>query len=147
MTAPTPNLLRGLVITNAALFFLIFVTALGYGLLTTVPEHETLGMPAEEMGVAELLTCCALVPLVVAQLASFVGLFMMRNWGRWLQLGTLISSYLLRLPISLFEVSEVWGFGIALSEIESLVSGLILGLVFYSPLARDFAITNEATQN
>lgn len=147
VSTPTLGLLRGLVVANAALFFLAMVTAIAYGLLTSTPEQETLGMSNPQVGASDILGCLFLAIFVPVHLAGLVGLLLLRNWGRWLNLGTLAVSNGLYLITSVFEVSAVWGFPTAVWRVEAIVSGLILGLVFYSPLARQFTAVDAPLIN
>jgi len=141
---PTPALLRGLVAANAVLFQLVFVTSIGFGIWAAEVDESLGSEQASSVGAPEVLACCAVVFLVPAHLAGLVGLYLMRNWGRWLNLAMLIVINGLSLLTSLFDVSMTWGFPSAVAQVEAIVSGVILGLAFFSSLAREFPMSAVA---
>ena len=82
-----------------------------------------------------------LVVLLPMLIASWIGLFRLRAWSRWMYLGTVMSFYLLAIPLGCFEYQYHWGLSLAIMDFADPVTGIILGVIFLSPLAADFQNT------
>jgi hypothetical protein len=75
------------------------------------------------------------VPLVVAGIASFVGMLRFRHWSRPLAVGTSVTSVLL-LPA--FGPTVEPGVVTGLNYVSSMLFGAVLALAYYSPAAEWF---------
>lgn len=86
-----------------------------------------------------------LLVLIPATIASWIGLFLYKNWGRWLYFAMTVFSTLLSLSISIFDFSANWGFVSSLIEIDCLLTGAILVMIFLTQLANRFNKPIEAS--
>ena len=84
------------------------------------------------------LSAVAFLILLPLGIASLVGLFQHKNWGRWLYLIGTILGQLLLVFLGCFTWTYSWDLVPALDSIGYLNSGIILSLCFLSPLASDF---------
>ena len=97
------------------------------------------GLVSTEMSMfAFAMLMVALVVLLPMGIASWVGLFQHKNWGRWIYLIVLIASHLLAVFTGCFSWTYSWDLVSALNSIAQLNSGIILAICFLSPLASDF---------
>lgn len=96
---------------------------------------------------ADGLLCIGTVILLPAIIAAWVGMWRLWNWGRWLFLGCAGAGHLFGLGTSLFDFSAQWQFPTAVGSVESTISGLLLAIAFFSPLASIFraSSTRSAT--
>jgi len=79
-----------------------------------------------------------LVVLLPALVASWIGLFKLRNWSRWVYLFAMCAGYLLAIPIGCFQYDVSWGLSSAIFDLAGPIEGLVLGIAFLSPLAKEF---------
>ena len=86
-----------------------------------------------------------LLVLIPATIASWIGLFLYKNWGRWLYFAMTVFSTLLNLSISIFDFSATWGFVSSLLEIDCMLTGAILVMIFLTQLANRFNKPIEAS--
>ena len=93
--------------------------------------------PEVNMFVAAMYIVMIVILLPVA-IASWVGLFRLKNWDRWLYLAGLVIGTLLNLFTSCFTWTYSWDLVGALFSITSLVEGFIVAICFLSPLATEF---------
>jgi uncharacterized membrane protein (DUF2068 family) len=85
----------------------------------------------------------AMVILLPMGIASWVGLFQHRNWGRWLYLISLVASHLFLVFVGCFSWTYSCDSVAALESISYLNSGIILAICFLSPLATEFNSENH----
>ena len=112
--------------------FLLAVTILSFLLPSLLPEPlrtwETQRLETDPSGMELVLLGVLMADLVVALVAS-VGLFLLKAWGRWLYLASLIVMFLC-VPFLGPTVSH--GLVDTLEGLSTLLSGVILGLAFFS---------------
>lgn len=140
MPSPTLSLLRGLVIADAAIFVLAILLGL-FSVVMMEPASRQTSEPVEVTNGELLAVRFSYLTAAIGlpgYVAGVVGIFLRRNWGRWLYLGQVILFCGSSLATSLFDFSAAWAFPRALADIGSVLSGLIVGLTFYSPLAAEF---------
>ena len=134
------TLLRGMLIFEIS----FAVIVVGIGFFETYLEGQfwaELGL-TEEISNSEMfafaISVVAMVVLLPATIASWIGLFQHRNWARWLYLAVTSFSILLVVFIGCFQWNYRWGLVTAFESISSVVGGIILAICFLSPLAADF---------
>lgn len=76
------------------------------------------------------------VPLVVAAIVGFVGLFLLRSWGRWISACTTIVGFAI---YPLFGPTVSSGIGSTLLEVSTTLWGAILACAYVSPVSARFA--------
>lgn len=105
------------------------------------------GLASQEVSMLPVaLSAVAFLILLPLGIASWVGLFQHKNWGRWLYLIGTILGQLLLVFLGCFTWTYSWDLVPALDSIGYLNSGIILSLCFLSPLASDFdQSSNSAT--
>jgi len=134
------TLLRGLLIFEICFGIVVFVM----GIIETSMGDEFLLEAGVSQELSDLQTLSvavfgvALVVLIPALIASWVGLFQQKNWSRWLYLFVSVASCLLMVFFGFFHWTYRWGVVEALESLTSVVSGLILAICFLSPLASEF---------
>jgi len=132
--------LKGLIGADVALMLLAIPLGMLEGLMTESTLNEigkTTNFTDSEMLSASIWVML-LVVLLPAIVASWIGLFQLRNWARWVYLIAICSGYLLAIPMGCFEYEVCWGMSRAIIELAGPIEGLILGIAFLSPLASDF---------
>ena len=87
-----------------------------------------------------------LVVLLPALIASWIGLFKLRNWARWVYLIVLCSGCLLAIPMGCFTYEVTWGLSTAIMDLMGPIEGIILGISFLSPLAQEFTSAKQQSQ-
>ena len=87
-----------------------------------------------------------LVVLLPAIIASWIGLFKLRNWARWVYLIVLCSGCLLAIPMGCFTYEVTWGLSTAIMDLMGPIEGIILGISFLSPLAQEFTSAKQQSQ-
>ena len=111
----------------------MFVGAMGEQILTEA------GLVSPEANLFPFaLFAVAFVVLLPIGIASWVGLFQHKNWGRWLYLIGLIATQLLVVFMGCFSWTYCWDLVYALDSIAKLNNGVILAICFLSPLASEF---------
>ena len=116
----------------------MFVGAMGEQILTDA------GLASPEANLFPFaLFAVGFVVLLPMAIASWVGLFQHKNWGRWLYLISLVASHLLLVFTGCFNWTYCWDLVYALDSIAKLNNGVILAICFLSPLASEF----EASSN
>jgi len=126
-------ILKGLIGAEIALFLISIPLAIVEGMMTESMLNEV-GMTTNFTDAEMLSAAFALMVLVVllpAIIASWIGLLV------------LCSGYLLAIPIGCFEYEFYWGLSKAIVDLRGPVEGLILGISFLSPLARDFTAAKD----
>lgn len=82
----------------------------------------------EEDAAAAIVGLVLVMPLIAALIASMVGLFMFKKWGAWLYLGVSLLGAL----FMLIEPNVESGLSAFLSDLDTFVVGIILGIAFFS---------------
>lgn len=82
-----------------------------------------------------IVTIFVSVSIILALLASLVGVLLFKNWGRWLYLG----SSILILPVSIFTGPTIYyGWESALWDIANMANGAIILAMFLPPITSEF---------
>jgi hypothetical protein len=76
------------------------------------------------------------IPFLLLTIASYIGLFLWKNWARQLCLILAIIGCLM-MPFLGAQVYSALAF--TLYSISSIIGGLILGMLYFSPIAEKFA--------
>jgi len=120
--------LRILVLASAFFFFVIMVIALaGDSFLPKELADWQAAQETDEEG-ALLLGLVLIFPLIIAWVASMVGLFLFQKWAAWLYLaGAVLGSIFL-----LLEPNVESGVSAFFSGLDTLAEGIILGIAFFS---------------
>ncbi len=137
----------GLLVAEISLFVVILPIALFGGMMAEAAIEDAGGsteLTGPEAVVAGF-SCLFLVVGLPAIIASWVGLFLYKAWGRWLYLATTVTLHVLYVPISIFDFSLTWGLASALGDVGSLVSGAILAMIYLTPLANRFSRPIDAS--
>lgn len=82
----------------------------------------------EDDAAAMIVGLVLVMPLIAALIASMVGLFMFKKWGAWLYLGVSLLGALLML----IEPNVESGLSAFLSDLDTFVVGITLGIAFFS---------------
>ena len=135
MPTATPSLLRGLVIADAAVTALGLLLAFFSGMMT---DDSATSSDSSGQSLTLGLLCFLLLTLVPAQIGGWVGIYRLRNWGRWLYVGSVCVGHLVFVLTSLFDFSAGWKFPDSLASIAGTIGGVIIGLVFFSSLDAEF---------
>ena len=139
--------LKGLLVAEIALAVLSIPLAFLEGMMTESMLNEV-GMTTNYTDSEMLTGAFALMFLIVllpAIIASWIGLFKLRNWARWVYLGVTCIAHLLAIPMGCFEYDVYWGLSRAIVDFIGPVEGLIIGISFLSPLAAEFSSTRPKT--
>ena len=134
---PLTRLLRGSIIADAA----IFVAGFGQSLLyffATANEG-----PEKPLSPSEVIACVGFVFYGPALIAAWIGLWLMRNWSRWLYLVLVVIGHVMGLGSSLVDFSATWQFPGAVMSFGNSVGGILIGLAFFSPLALEFRKSSD----
>jgi urea transporter len=120
--------LRILVVASIFFAFVGMIISLaGDGFLPKELVDWQAAQETEEEG-ALLLGLVLIFPLIIAWVASLVGLFLFQKWAAWLYLaGAVLGSIFL-----LLEPNVESGVSAFFSELDTLVGGIILGIAFFS---------------
>jgi urea transporter len=120
--------LRILILGSVFFGFVSLVIALaGDGFLPKELADWQAAQETEEEG-ALLLGLVLIFPLIIAWVASLVGLFLFQKWAAWLYLaGAVLGSIFL-----LLEPNVESGVSAFFSDLDTLVGGIILGIAFFS---------------
>jgi hypothetical protein len=129
------------VIADVAISLLAILLALFAGVMAAAANDESTNAGVTP---AEWLTLIAFVVLVPAQIGSLVGIYLLKNWSRWLFAGSLSLLHLASLITSLFDFAGGWGFPNTLGDISATIDGVIIGLIFFSTLASEFEPASSA---
>ncbi len=135
------SVMRYLIVAEAALSCLHLPLGVAGGLVAdgvarergvVVPEST----PTQD---AAMLMLCATVGVALpALVASWVGMYRLRAWSRWLYLGVTALITSVSAAASLTDFSFEWGFPHHVESLSTLVTGGILALAFASPAAESF---------
>ena len=126
---PSKSFLRTLIVVEIGLVILdIVVSLLTVSLL---PESLRAFSEAESQGERGLVVLRVAFPVIILWLGSIIGLFFFWRPSRILYL---ISTVLWLLPTPFFGPYVDAGWGIAIDYAAMIVSGVILALVYFSPL-------------
>ncbi|NRA24823.1 MAG: hypothetical protein HRU08_10200 [Oleispira sp.] len=83
----------------------------------------------------ELIFFTIMAVIVVLGIASLIGVLMFKNWGRYLY----IAGFILMFPLyPFFGIAVYSGYGQAFYDLSMLLSGAIIALMYYSPVAKYF---------
>lgn len=82
----------------------------------------------EDDAAAAIVGLVLVMPLLAALIASMVGLFMFKKWGAWLYLGVSLLGAL----FMLMEPNVESGLSAFLSDLDTFVVGITLGIAFFS---------------
>ena len=120
--------LRILILASAFFGFVSVVIGLaGDSFLPKELADWQAAQETEEEG-ALLLGLVLIFPLIIAWVASVVGLFLFQTWAAWLYLaGAVLGSIFLRLDPRVES-----GVAAFFSDVDTLAGGLILGIAFFS---------------
>ena len=120
--------LRILVLASAFFFFVGLVIGLaGDSFLPKELADWQAAQETDEEG-ALLLGLVLIFPLIIAWVASMVGLFLFQKWAAWLYLaGAVLGSIFL-----LLEPNVESGVSAFFSGLDTLAEGIILGIAFFS---------------
>jgi hypothetical protein len=133
---PSKTLLRALIVTE----YVLIIVAIVVGLATESLLPDPLRTFVEEEANAELTNddIAMLIiglPLIILLIVSSIGLFMLWPPARILYLIG-VASGLILMPVFGPYVESGWG--TAFEDAASIISGVILALVYFSPLKRYF---------
>jgi hypothetical protein len=120
--------LRILILASAFFFFVGLVIVLAGD--SFLPKELTDWQAAQETDEdgALLLGLVLIFPLIIAWVASMVGLFLFQKWAAWLYLaGAVLGSIFL-----LLEPNVESGVAAFFSDLDTLAGGIILGIAFFS---------------
>ncbi|OWK35279.1 hypothetical protein [Fimbriiglobus ruber] len=101
--------------------------------------------PTDGEAVVAGLSCCAAVILMPAVVASWVGLFRRRWWAPWAYLGTTVATKVFALATGAVGFAYEWGLPGAVGGASDVVTGVVIGLVFFSPAAADYVHPPDAS--
>jgi len=120
--------LRILILGSVFFGFVSLVIAFaGDGFLPKELVDWQAAQETEEEG-ASLLGLVLIFPLIIAWVASLVGLFLFQKWAAWLYLaGAVLGSIFL-----LLEPNVESGVSAFFSDLDTLAGGIILGIAFFS---------------
>ena len=76
--------------------------------------------------------------LVPAIIASWIGLFLRKPWAPWLYLGIRVAALILNSLIGLITIELTWGVFHVFSGTQDALSGVVLALIFLTPLRDEF---------
>jgi len=127
-----PRLFRTLVAVEIVLMLL----SAGLSILDSALRNDPQGDGA--FSPSEGLACMVFVVLLPASIAAWIGMIQLRNWGRWLYLGTTGFVHVSSLGMSLVSFSAEWHFPHAIDSLGSTVGGVLIGIAFFSTLSREF---------
>lgn len=132
---PTKGLLRTLIIAEIGIGIVSIVVSLITESMLPEPLRAFLEAESEaEITARELVMVTAAIPLIILLLMSSIGLFFFWRPARTLYLITVV----LGLAMTPFFGPYVdAGWGTTFEEVAVIISGVILALVYFSPL-RDF---------
>ena len=82
----------------------------------------------EDDAAAMIVGLVLVMPLIAALIASMVGLFMFKKWGAWLYLGVSLLGAL----FMLIGPNVESGLSAFLSDLDTFVVGITLGIAFFS---------------
>ena len=142
-------LLKGLIGADVALLLLSIPLGIFEGMVTESMLNE-IGKTTNFTDTEQLTAAIWIMILVVllpAAIASWIGLFRLKNWARWVYLAAICSVFLLSIPMGCFQYDVCWGLSQAILDLEGPIKGLILGIVFLSPLAVEFRTETEESGN
>lgn len=80
----------------------------------------------------------AFLVLIPSTIVSWIGLFKTKWWSRWLYALNLIASTVISLPNDLINFDPSWGLSSWLISLSDMNTGVIIGLLFFSPLSKEF---------
>ena len=128
------------------------VIVLGIGVFESIVADQTF----TEMGIvpefsdlemfSSAVLAVALVILFPMAIASWIGLYLQKNWARWLYLLSLVLTHLLSVFVGFFTWTYRWGLVEGLESISGTATGLILAICFLSPLATEFVSGSENSE-
>ena len=128
------------------------VIVLGIGIFESIVADQTF----TEMGIvpefsdlemfSSAVLAVALVILFPMAIASWIGLYLQKNWARWLYLLSLVLTHLLSIFVGFFTWTYRWGLVEGLESISGTATGLILAICFLSPLATEFVSGSENSE-
>lgn len=130
------RLLRQLIATEIG--FVVLAAGSGIWLSDTLPEQLQAYLSAQNGAAwssADSFTALVFVPLAGLLGAGWIGLWKMKRWARAVYT-TAWGLGLLTLP--LLGPSVAHGLEYALGDVATLVAGMILSLIWFSPLAERF---------
>ena len=90
----------------------------------------------------EIVSFIIVCVFIAVSVASIVGVFLFKNWARWLTFWLTVIIY----PTSIFFGPSIfWGWEMALNDIGNVLFGAILAAMFLSPISLEFnkAITAD----
>jgi hypothetical protein len=128
------SLLRSLIIAEAC----ISVVAIGLSILAYAAASAP-NAPDAPMSPSEGIACVGFVIYLPGMIAAWIGMCFLRNWSRWLYFVLTIVAHVFSLGSNLIDFSATWHFPDAVGSVASTVGGIVLGLVFMSPLAKEFS--------
>jgi len=82
----------------------------------------------QDISLGEILVFLITVPLLLVYLVSSVGLFLLKNWARWLYLWTTVVFCFL---YPFFGPTVEHGIADAVDEVTVILSGVIIGIAFF----------------
>jgi hypothetical protein len=94
------------------------------------PLRQWLSAELEKsLNLHDVLLLFLIVPLLLCAIVSSIGLFLLKRWAAWLYLGTVIVGFLL---YPLMGPTVEHALADAVDDIAVVLSGLIIGLAFFS---------------
>ena len=93
-----------------------------------------------DLTTSDIAAVLVAIPLLIATIVSIIGLYLWKPWSRHLFLGVWILSVLLAPFVGPYVYS---GIGYALYDLSSMLSGLLLGIAYFSPVAEKFKHRKE----
>lgn len=129
------SLFTGVLITEICFVVFSLIFAVIGGMLA---NQQYANLPSDAERVTFAVSCSAFVLFLPAGIISWIGLFQRRDWGRWLYAGLATVGHLLGIFIGLFEWSYSWGFPAALSNLACVTNGMIITMIFLTPIADTF---------
>src|SRR5215203_602419 len=126
------RLLRQLVIADVALAVSVVVIELVAEQFLPQPLRAWADQQAEATRPRDVLVLVIALPLLAALVTSWIGLWRLWRPARWLYVLVLVGGLLAEV---LMGTTVVSGVGAAISTLESIVDGMIVALVYLTPLS------------
>jgi bacteriorhodopsin len=99
---------------------------------------QTPNAPEQAPSPSDGIACIAFVVFLPGMIAAWIGMCFLQNWSRWLYFAMTILGHIFSLGSSLLDFSPTWHFPDAVQSVGTTIGGLVLGIAFLSPLAKEF---------
>jgi hypothetical protein len=128
------------IVTILGILFSITLTAfLPSELRGWLADQENASVTLSEWSILILGT-----PLVIAMIVASVGLFLLRRWGAWLYA---ITTFISMGIMALGGPSVEHPIAVVFNEMAILLSGIVIGISYFSDVFRNNALANGASES